>query len=172
VKSKSKSKLCYDRRSAGQSVLEQSTHLGLRPDLDYCLTVAGLLIWGALSNERTGLSFAIATGPRQRSHFWVNSHSSTLLYPLGTDHAQKTQPLYYCMAQTTQKTRVTCQTASSLVRHEQWAWLGRHRKHNLIYYCVFGSVHRAVARQRVDRIRYNIISCMTSKNTWTFVVLF
>jgi hypothetical protein len=68
---KSKSKLCYDRRSAGQSVLEQSTHLGLRPDLDYCLTVAGLLIWGALSNERTGLSFAIANGPRQRSHFWV-----------------------------------------------------------------------------------------------------
>jgi hypothetical protein len=25
-----KSKLCYDRRSAGQSVLEQSTHLGLK----------------------------------------------------------------------------------------------------------------------------------------------
>jgi hypothetical protein len=44
---------------------------GLRPDLDYCLTVAGLLVWGALSDERTGLSFAIATGPRQRSHFWV-----------------------------------------------------------------------------------------------------
>jgi hypothetical protein len=31
---------------------------GLRPDLDYCLTVAGLLIWGAISNERTGLSFS------------------------------------------------------------------------------------------------------------------
>jgi hypothetical protein len=44
---------------------------GLRPDLDYCLTVAGLLISGALSDERTGLPFAIATGPRQRSHFWV-----------------------------------------------------------------------------------------------------
>jgi hypothetical protein len=43
----------------------------LRPDLDYCLTVAGLLIWGSLSDERTGLSFAIATCPRQRSHFWV-----------------------------------------------------------------------------------------------------
>jgi hypothetical protein len=27
------------------------------------------LIWGALSDGRTGLSFAIATGPRQRSHF-------------------------------------------------------------------------------------------------------
>jgi hypothetical protein len=31
---------------------------GLRPHLYYCWTVAGLLIWGALSDERTGLSFA------------------------------------------------------------------------------------------------------------------
>jgi hypothetical protein len=29
-------------------------------------TVAGLLIWGALSDERTGLSFTIASGPSQR----------------------------------------------------------------------------------------------------------
>jgi hypothetical protein len=32
-----------------------------------CQTVVGLLMWGALSDERTGLSFSIATGPRQRS---------------------------------------------------------------------------------------------------------
>jgi hypothetical protein len=44
---------------------------GLRPDLDYFLAVASLMIWGALSDERTGLPFAIATGPRQRSHFRV-----------------------------------------------------------------------------------------------------
>jgi hypothetical protein len=44
---------------------------GLRPDLDYCLSVAGLLVWGALSDERMGLPFAIATGSRQRSHFRV-----------------------------------------------------------------------------------------------------
>jgi hypothetical protein len=31
---------------------------GLRPDLYYCWTVAGLLMWGALSDERTGLLFA------------------------------------------------------------------------------------------------------------------
>jgi hypothetical protein len=31
---------------------------GLRPDLYYCWTVVGLLMWGALSDERTGLSFA------------------------------------------------------------------------------------------------------------------
>jgi hypothetical protein len=40
---------------------------GLRPDFYYCLTVAGLLILGALSDERTGLSFTIAAGPCQRS---------------------------------------------------------------------------------------------------------
>jgi hypothetical protein len=44
---------------------------GLRPGFYYCLTVAGLLIWGALSHERTGLSYVIATGPRQRCHFRV-----------------------------------------------------------------------------------------------------
>jgi hypothetical protein len=31
-------------------------------------TVAGLLMWGALSDDRTGLSFTIAAGPSQRSH--------------------------------------------------------------------------------------------------------
>jgi hypothetical protein len=44
---------------------------GLRPDVYYCQTVAGLLIWGALSDERTGLSFTTAARPRQRSHFRV-----------------------------------------------------------------------------------------------------
>jgi hypothetical protein len=33
----------------------------------------------------------------------VNSHSCILSYPLGTDHVQKTQPLYCCMTQTTLK---------------------------------------------------------------------
>jgi hypothetical protein len=40
----------------------------LRPDFYYCQTVAGLLMWGALSEERTGLSFTIFAGPRQRRH--------------------------------------------------------------------------------------------------------
>jgi hypothetical protein len=41
---------------------------GLRQDLCYCQTVAGLFMWGALSDERTGLSFTNAADPRQRSH--------------------------------------------------------------------------------------------------------
>jgi hypothetical protein len=41
---------------------------GLRPDFYYHQTFASLLIWGALSDERTGLSFTISAGPRPRSH--------------------------------------------------------------------------------------------------------
>jgi hypothetical protein len=44
---------------------------GLRPDFYYCMRVAGLLMWSVLSDERTGLSFTIAAGPRQRSNFLV-----------------------------------------------------------------------------------------------------
>jgi hypothetical protein len=44
---------------------------GTRPAFYYCQTVGGLLIWGALSDERMGLSFAIAAGSRQCSHSWV-----------------------------------------------------------------------------------------------------
>jgi hypothetical protein len=40
---------------------------GLRPDCYYRRTVPGLLMWGALSVERTGLSFTSAAGASQRS---------------------------------------------------------------------------------------------------------
>jgi hypothetical protein len=65
---KSKSKLCYDRRSVCKSVLGSSPIWGSRPGFCYCKTDAGLLIWDALSEDRTGLSFKIAAGPRQRFH--------------------------------------------------------------------------------------------------------
>jgi hypothetical protein len=44
---------------------------GLRPDFYYCQTVACLLMWSALSDERTGQPFTVAAGPRQRRHSWV-----------------------------------------------------------------------------------------------------
>jgi hypothetical protein len=44
---------------------------GLRPDFYYCQTVAGLSMWGALSDEKTGPTFTIAAGPRHRSHFRI-----------------------------------------------------------------------------------------------------
>jgi hypothetical protein len=44
---------------------------GLQPDFNYCLTVAGFFRWGVLSDERSGLSFALSAGPRQRSQSQV-----------------------------------------------------------------------------------------------------
>jgi hypothetical protein len=46
-------------QSVGQSVLVSSPIWGPRPDFYFCLTVAGLLMWGALSDERMGLSFTM-----------------------------------------------------------------------------------------------------------------
>jgi hypothetical protein len=68
---KSKSKLCYDRRSVGQSVFVSSTHLRPKTIFYYCQTVTGLFMWGSLSDERTGLPFTIAAGTRQRTHSQV-----------------------------------------------------------------------------------------------------
>jgi hypothetical protein len=50
--------------------------LGIEPDSYYCQTVVGLLMWGALSDERTGLSFTIAVGPRQRNLFGAKSRGT------------------------------------------------------------------------------------------------
>jgi hypothetical protein len=46
---------------------------GPRPHLCYCQTVACSFLWGAFSDEMTGLSFTIATGPRQCSHYHITT---------------------------------------------------------------------------------------------------
>jgi hypothetical protein len=47
---------------------------GLRLDFYYCQAVEGSLMWGALSDERMGVSFTIAAGSRQRSHSVTQGH--------------------------------------------------------------------------------------------------
>jgi hypothetical protein len=44
---------------------------GLRRDIYYSLTITVLFLWGALSDEKTGLSFVYATVPRQRTPSWI-----------------------------------------------------------------------------------------------------
>jgi hypothetical protein len=66
----SESYVMTDGQSASLSWIKAPI-CGLRPDLYYRQTVAGFLMWGALSEERTDLSFTIAAGPRQHSHSWV-----------------------------------------------------------------------------------------------------
>jgi hypothetical protein len=50
----------------------QASIWGPRPDFYYCQIVSGLLMWDALSDERTSLSFTTAAGPRQHSHSRVS----------------------------------------------------------------------------------------------------
>jgi hypothetical protein len=67
-----------DGQSASLSWCQAPTW-GQRPDFYYSQTVAGLLMWGALSEERMGLSFTIAAGPRHRSQVRVQRDSSLIL---------------------------------------------------------------------------------------------
>jgi hypothetical protein len=69
-KSKSKLRVCYDRRSVGQSVLVSSTHLGPKPRFLLLSDRCEFVIWGALSDKRTGLSFTISASTRQHSHIY------------------------------------------------------------------------------------------------------
>jgi hypothetical protein len=50
-----------------RTTVSRAVCLGIKHPSGCCQTFAGLLLWGALSDERTGLSFTIAAGPHQRS---------------------------------------------------------------------------------------------------------
>jgi hypothetical protein len=67
--------MCYILKSTNALVsyvhYMNSSVWGLRPDIYHCQTVAGWLMWGALSDGMTGPSFTIAPGPHQRSHYRV-----------------------------------------------------------------------------------------------------
>jgi hypothetical protein len=69
VSCQSQSYLTIDGQSASLSWY-QAPIWGLQQDL-YYWSFSGLLMWGALSEERTGLSFTIAAGPCQRNHSCV-----------------------------------------------------------------------------------------------------
>jgi hypothetical protein len=65
---KSKSKLCYDQRSVGQSLFVLSTNLGLTTrflllSVSCVIVDEGRFLW-----RETGLPFTVAAGLRQRSH--------------------------------------------------------------------------------------------------------
>jgi hypothetical protein len=75
--SKSKSKLYYAQRSVGQSVLVSGTHLGRVTNFfNYLNTVTALLMWGALSDERTDLQIKVSA--RLASDIFPGSESSEI----------------------------------------------------------------------------------------------
>jgi hypothetical protein len=82
--SQSQSYVTTDGQSASLS-WNKAPIWGLRQGFYYCQTVAGLLMWGALYNGRTGLPFTVAAGPRQRSHSWVPVPRDSCPYVTASD---------------------------------------------------------------------------------------
>jgi hypothetical protein len=56
------------KRGACGSVCVRVTHLGLKSRFLFLSDSCGFVEGGTISDERMGLSFTIAAGPRQRSH--------------------------------------------------------------------------------------------------------
>jgi hypothetical protein len=63
----------FIQRQPGRLTVGRNIRLRLNPGMEYRigLTVTFLIPWGALSDERMGLSFVCAAGPCQRSFFLV-----------------------------------------------------------------------------------------------------
>jgi hypothetical protein len=64
--SQSQNYVTTDGQSASLS-WNKAPFWGLRPDIYYCLTVAGLMMWGSLSDEKPSLSFARITVSSSKS---------------------------------------------------------------------------------------------------------
>jgi hypothetical protein len=62
---------------------------GLRPDFYYCQTVADLLMWGALSDERMGLPFTIAARAVILGSESRGTHDHILLYQIRDFHFRR-----------------------------------------------------------------------------------
>jgi hypothetical protein len=63
--SQSQSHIATDGQSISKSWYQAPS--GAHDQIFITLTVTALFFWGALSDERTGLSFIYADGPRQRN---------------------------------------------------------------------------------------------------------
>jgi hypothetical protein len=66
-----KSKLCYARRSVGQSVFASNTHLGLKTRFLFLSDSCGFVDVGHPFWQENGFFFYNYAGPRQRSHSQV-----------------------------------------------------------------------------------------------------
>jgi hypothetical protein len=90
--SQSQNRIATDGRSVSHSVLVSSSTWGLWQDIYYCFTVTVLLLCGALSDERTGLSFVRAIVCSSKLH----SHLNGLLYSLSVSTETLVDPTATC----------------------------------------------------------------------------
>jgi hypothetical protein len=85
---------------------------GLRPDLYYCWTVAGLLMWGALSDERTGLSFR-----------WTEHCRSSHIDPERSHREHRLHHLFYFCVTSPRTRMLQALHSNGCTRHLSWHFL-------------------------------------------------
>jgi hypothetical protein len=78
--SQSQSYVTTDRQSVGCLGVKHSSGAQDQFFFLYCQTVASLLLWGIISDERTVLTFTMAADPRQLSHSRVRVRRDSWLY--------------------------------------------------------------------------------------------
>jgi hypothetical protein len=123
--------------------VSKSVSLGVEPHLQlmsrYLLLFDSyglVFLWGVLSDERTGLSFVLLL----LLVVTLTYIAAERTWTVNTYHVIAIQPIYW--------------------------YVGRiYRKHSFLYCCVLNRVYRAVAWQRVDKIRYNIVAYLLKAGT-------
>jgi hypothetical protein len=73
----SSQKSCYNWRSVSQYVLVSNSIWNLWTDIIFCLKVAVLSLWGALSDERSGLS---PVSHCHQCHWWHHCQRFNIIY--------------------------------------------------------------------------------------------
>jgi hypothetical protein len=114
TESESESYVTTDGQSPSLS-LNKAPIWGLRPDYYCCQTVVGLLMWGVLSDETTGLSFTFSAGPRQRSHSRVRVPWCSWRYFTVSDSR-----LSFSLPRTTRRTTVEVFDPASTRDFKDW----------------------------------------------------
>jgi hypothetical protein len=125
-------------RPVGQPVLVSNPYLGITTKFLLLSDGCGFLMWGALSDERTGLSFTIVAGPRQWSHllsqirhFPSRRLHGNSLYGFGSNRIEKTlfqQFLCCCMF-------IRCRGKLFIESLPDSGCLRRSSYHNTMKYC-------------------------------------
>jgi hypothetical protein len=115
----------------------------------YTLKITIIVAHVTSHTESSNSSAGHTAGPLEfRKSSEVNSHSHILSYPVGTNHAQKTQ-FYRCVVQTTQKTYHVI-TISPVHRRADYCLASSYKYSSHCCVRVSRGVYRAVAWQCVN----------------------
>jgi hypothetical protein len=111
----------------------------------YCLTVTVLFFWGALFDDRTGLSFVYVAGPCQRSLSWVR-----------VPYCLRFETFLFVASYDSQSYGLTILVLVIEPQH------GPHRK-RIFHYCLFSRCWGNVSTELFPINGYYTVACLHSR---------